>query len=158
MICLLLRLLKSRFWKINSPSTFSCKWPSSVDGRFAVRPFIFILQLLLDERIKKYLNEKDEIAKVVIEHGISNEQTCVDNVVSRILEYRRIGDESLEDDFIYLYKPPRTKKEINMTNVVAGLGILLILAVTGWNIPSLLNGKTVTGLLLLVWRKKLENW
>ena len=36
----------------------------------------------MDERLEKYLNEKDEIAKVVIEHGISNEQTCVDDVVS----------------------------------------------------------------------------
>ena len=27
--------------------------------------------------------------------------------------------------------------------LLQGLGILLILAVTGWNIPSLLNGKTV---------------
>lgn len=103
------------------PSTFSCKWPSSVDGRFAVRPFIFILQLLLDERLKKYLNEKDEIAKVVIEHGISNEQTCVDNVVSRILEYRRIGDESLENNFIDLYKPPILRSEPTMASVVEAL-------------------------------------
>lgn len=114
-------IIKKQVVENQFPSTFSYKWPSSVDSRFAVRPFIFILQLLLDERLKKYLNEKDEIAKVVIEHGVSNKQSCVDDVVSRILEHRRIGDESLEDDFIYLYKLPRTKKEINMTNVVAGL-------------------------------------
>lgn len=114
-------IIKKQVLENQFPSTFSCKWPSSVDGRFAVRPFIFILQLLLDERLKKYLNEKDEIAKVVIEHGISNEQTCVDNVVSRILEYRRIGDESLENNFIDLYKPPTRKSEATMANVVEAL-------------------------------------
>ena len=114
-------IIKKQVLENQFPSTFSCKWPSSVDGRFAVRPFIFILQLLLDERIKKYLNEKDEIAKVVIEHGISNEQTCVDNVVSRILEYRRIGDESLENNFIDLYKPPIRKSEPTMASVVEAL-------------------------------------
>lgn len=114
-------IIKKQVLENQFPSTFSCKWPSSVDGRFAVRPFIFILQLLLDERIKKYLNERDEIAKVVIEHGISNEQTCVDNVVSRILEYRRIGDESLENNFIDLYKPPICKSEPTMASVVEAL-------------------------------------
>ena len=114
-------IIKKQVLENQFPSTFSCKWPSSVDGRFAVRPFIFILQLLLDERIKKYLNEKDEIAKVVIEHGISNEQTCVDNVVLRILEYRRIGDESLENNFIDLYKPPICKSEPTMASVVEAL-------------------------------------
>lgn len=114
-------IIKKQVLENQFPSTFSCKWPSSVDGRFAVRPFIFILQLLLDERIKKYLNERDEIAKVVIEHGISNEQTCVDNVVSRILEYRRIGDESLENNFIDLYKPPIRKSEPTMASVVEAL-------------------------------------
>lgn len=114
-------IIKKQVLENQFPSTFSCKWPSSVDDRFAVRPFIFILQLLLDERLKKYLNEKDEIAKVVIEHGISNEQTCVDNVVSRILEYRRIGDESLENNFIDLYKPPICKSEPTMASVVEAL-------------------------------------
>lgn len=114
-------IIKKQVLENQFPSAFSYEGRSSVDSRFTVRPFVFILQLLLDERLEKYLNEKDEIAKVVIEHGISNEQTCVDNVVSRILEYRRIGDESLEDDFIYLYRLPRTKKELNMTNVVEGL-------------------------------------
>lgn len=114
-------IIKKQVLENQFPSTFSCRWPSSVDGRFAVRPFIFILQLLLDERIKKYLNERDEIAKVVIEHGISNEQTCVDNVVSRILEYRRIGDESLENNFIDLYKPPIRKSEPTMASVVEAL-------------------------------------
>lgn len=114
-------IIKKQVLENQFPSTFSCKWPSSVDDRFAVRPFIFILQLLLDERLKKYLNEKDEIAKVVIEHGISNEQTCVDNVVSRILEYRRIGDESLENNFVDLYKPPICKSEPTMASVVEAL-------------------------------------
>lgn len=103
------------------PSAFSYEGRSSVDSRFTVRPFIFILQLLLDERLEKYLNEKDEIAKVVIEHGISNEQTCVDNVVSRILEYRRVGDESLENNFIDLYKLPNIRSEATMANVIKGL-------------------------------------
>lgn len=116
-----LEIIKKQVMENQFPSAFSRIASSSVDSRFAVRPFIFILQLLLDGRLDNYLSEKDEIAKIVIEHGISNKQSCVEDVVSRILKYRLVGDESLEDDFIYLYKLPRTKKEINMTNVVAGL-------------------------------------
>lgn len=114
-------IIKKQVMENQFPSAFSYEGPSSVDSRFAVRPFIFILQLLLDERLEKYLNEKDEIAKVVIEHGISNGQTCVDNVVSRILEYRRIGDESLENNFIDLYRLPNARSEATMANVVKGL-------------------------------------
>lgn len=69
-----------------------------MDPRFKVRPFVFVLQLLLDPRIEGRLAQ-DEVAKLVITYGESNQQGCVEDVVSQILAYRVAGDQSLDDDF-----------------------------------------------------------
>lgn len=102
-----LTVLKKQVLDYQFPSAFTYKGQSAVDSRFKVRPFVFLLQLLLDERLEGYLNEKEEIGKIVIAHGVSNKQSCVDDVVSRILEHRRIGDESLEENYVELYTTPR---------------------------------------------------
>ena len=67
------------------PSAFTAKGLSAVDPRFRVRPFVFLLQLLADDRLGGYLSEAEDIAKIVICFAESNEQRCVDDVVERIL-------------------------------------------------------------------------
>lgn len=67
-----LTVLKKQVLDYQFPSAFTYKGQSAVDSRFKVRPFVFLLQLLLDERLEGYLNEKEEIGKIVIAHGVSN--------------------------------------------------------------------------------------
>lgn len=107
-----LDVLKKQVLEYQFPSAFAHKGQSSVDTRFKVRPFIFLLQLLLDERLEGYLHEKNEIGKIVIAHGVSNKESCVDDVVNRILKHRRIGDASLEDNYVDLYVTTRAVPDI----------------------------------------------
>lgn len=72
---------------------------SLVDHRFNVHPFWLLLKLLADDRIL-YLNV-DEIKKIIIIEADSDSEEKYEYLVSRIMEYRNIGDEmlgySLED-------------------------------------------------------------
>ncbi|MGA1826642.1 restriction endonuclease FokI C-terminal domain-containing protein [Microbacterium sp.] len=91
------------------PSAFTASGQSAVNRRFQVRPFIFLLQLLDDPRLGGYLDEKEEIAKIVICYGESNKQSCVDSVVERILSHREHGDASLPEDYVDRFKSTRSK-------------------------------------------------
>lgn len=91
------------------PSAFTAKGLSAVDPRFRVRPFVFLLQLLADDRLGGYLSEAEDIAKIVICFAESNEQRYVDDVVERILRHRRDGDNSLPTDYLERFRPPRSK-------------------------------------------------
>ena len=91
------------------PSAFTRTPQSAVDPRFQVRPFIFLLQLLTDPRIGGYLDEREDIAKVVICYAESNSQRCVDDVVERISALRSNGDSSLPDDYVSRFKSSRMK-------------------------------------------------
>jgi hypothetical protein len=66
--------------------------------RFKVRPFVFILQLLLHPQLGGNLTQ-EETAKLVVTYGESNSPKCVEDVVDRILKFRTDGDSSLEADF-----------------------------------------------------------
>lgn len=57
---------------------------------FKVRPFIFLLRLLKDDRIGALTQE--EIAKIVEIEAKTETNACYERVVSRILEYRAYGD------------------------------------------------------------------
>lgn len=84
---------------------------ASVSDRFQVRPFVFLLQLLLDERLEGYLTQKDDVAKIVLCYGTSNNQACVDDVVQRILALRREGNSSLPADYLASFRSRRSKEE-----------------------------------------------
>lgn len=87
------------------PSPFSTSRNVNVNPRFRLRPFIFLLKLLRDQRIN-YLSQ-EEIAKVVIVKAENESKTCYEDVVSRILALRNFGDSSLEKDFDILYAPSK---------------------------------------------------
>lgn len=93
------------------PSAFTSTTQSAVSPRFRVRPFIFILQLLADPRLGGYLDEREEIAKIVICFAESNSAKSLDDVVERILRHREIGDDSLPSDYVSRFKSTRMKSE-----------------------------------------------
>lgn len=103
------------------PSAFSGSGASAVHPRFRLRPFVFLLQLLADPRLDGYLDETEEIAKIVICYGESNAQRCVDSVVERILDHRASGDDSLPSDYVQLFKSSRMKAD-SFDAVVANFG------------------------------------
>ena len=91
--------------KYQFPSAFSVSKGVSVHERFSIRPFRFLLRLLMDHRIK-YLTQ-DEIAKVIITYAEKENNSCYESVVDRLLDFRDRGDISLEPDFVEKFRPSR---------------------------------------------------
>ena len=98
-------ILKNQVLKYQFPSAFSVSRGVQVNSRFRVHPFIFLLRLMMDERIGHI--SQDELAKVVAVEAESDTTRCYEYVVGRLLDYRQRGDESLDADFLEKYKPSR---------------------------------------------------
>ena len=77
-----------------------------VNSRFKIRPFRFLLKLLSDDRLERYLTQ-DEIAKVVAVDAENETATVYENVVQKIIHFREVGDACLVPDFFELYRPWR---------------------------------------------------
>ena len=98
-------ILKNQVLKYQFPSAFSVSRGVQVSSRFKIRPFRFLLKLLLDSRIG-YLTQ-DEIAKVCAVDAENETDECYEAVVKQILCFRSFGDNCLDPDFFILYKPSR---------------------------------------------------
>lgn len=96
-------ILKGQVLKYQFPSAYSIS--VRVADRFKIHPFIFLLKLLLDDRLS-YLTE-EEIAKIVIVEAENETNKCYEYIVKRILQFREAGDNCLADDFFDKYKPSR---------------------------------------------------
>jgi hypothetical protein len=96
-------VLKEQVLKYQFPSAYSIGRGVKVSSRFKIRPFRFLLRLLTDERINYYLTE-EEIAKVVITQADKETEICYNKIVSKIINFRNFGDNSLENDFIEKYQ------------------------------------------------------
>lgn len=95
-------ILKNQILKYQFPSAFSVSRGVQVSSRFKVHPFVFLLRLLTDQRIRSLT--QDEIAKIVVVEAENESTKCFEYVVSRILEYRQYGDSCLDPDFAQKYK------------------------------------------------------
>lgn len=98
-------VLKGQVLKYQFPSAFSISRGVQVSSRFKIRPFRFLLKLLLDNRIQ-YLTQ-DEIAKVCAVDAENESDKCYEAVVQQILRFRTYGDSCLAVDFFEFYKPSR---------------------------------------------------
>lgn len=99
-------VLKWQVLKYQFPSPFSLSIASPksrVNERFRIRPFLFLLRLLNDERIQYLTTE--EIGKVVIVEAENETEKCYERIVRRVLNYRDGGDATLSSDFFSLYAP-----------------------------------------------------
>ena len=103
-------VLKSQVLKYQFPSAFSLSRGVQVVPRFRIRPFRFLLKLLSDDRIGRYLTQ-DEIAKVIAVDAENETDAVYENVVKKIIRFRNYGDSVLDPDFFEKYKP--SKGDVN---------------------------------------------
>lgn len=104
-----LDILKKQVLGYQFPSAYTFKGSTRVADRFRIRPFVFLLQLLLDERLDGYLLESEEVAKIVISYGETNSQKSVDEVVRLIREHRLVGDAMLPDNYVEEFASSRAQ-------------------------------------------------
>ena len=95
-------ILKGQILKYQFPSAFSIGRGVRVAPRFKIRPFRFLLRLLMDEKVG-YLTE-EEIAKIVVTEAENESVKCYNYIVDRIEQFRSYGDDCLEEDFFEKYK------------------------------------------------------
>ena len=98
-------VLKNQVLKYQFPSAFSVSRGVQVNERFRIRPFRFLLKLMMDSRVE-YLTQ-DEIAKICAVDAENESNKCYEYVVDKILQYRNNGDKCLDQDFFIKYKPSR---------------------------------------------------
>ena len=99
-------VLKWQVLKYQFPSPFSLSPGNSrsrVNERFKIRPFLFLLRLLNDNRVQFLTNE--EIAKVIIVEAENETEKVYEHVVERLLDFRNGGDAVLSERFFSLYAP-----------------------------------------------------
>lgn len=99
-------VLKNQVLKYQFPSAFSLGRGVQVHSRFKIRPFRFLLKLLSDDRLERYLTQ-DEIAKVIAVDAENETSTVYEKVVQKVIRFREVGDACLAPDFFELYKPGR---------------------------------------------------
>ncbi len=99
-------ILKNQILKYQFPSAFSIGRGVKVNGRFKIRPFRFLLKLLTEDRIGRYLTQ-DEIARIVVIDAENETNAVYETVVQKIIRYREIGERCLANNFFELYKPSR---------------------------------------------------
>lgn len=95
-------VLKNQILKYQFPSAFSTGRSVNVAPRFKIRPFRFLLRLLIDPAVE-HLSE-DEIAKVVIIEAENESEQCYQKVVDSLCKFRTKGDSCLDPDFFEKYK------------------------------------------------------
>ena len=98
-------VLTNQVLKYQFPSSFSLGRGVQVHQRFRIRPFRFLLRLLMDSRIQ-YLTQS-EIARVVAVDAEDETERCYENVVGKIIRYREVGDQCLDPDFFVKYGPSK---------------------------------------------------
>ncbi|WGI63269.1 hypothetical protein QEN29_23555 [Escherichia coli] len=104
--------------KLQYPSPYSLRRRVNINKRFQIRPFRFLLKLLLDNRV--HTLSKEEIGRFVITEGENESQGCFENVVQRILDYRLLGDAVLPENFEELY-PSSTTGVRSREKTISGL-------------------------------------
>lgn len=90
-------VLKGQVLKYQFPSAFSIGRGVNVAPRFKIHPFVFLLKLMMDDRIG-WLSQ-NEIAHIVIVEAENETDKCYEHIVQRILEYRNYGESILSPDF-----------------------------------------------------------
>ncbi|MEW4264486.1 restriction endonuclease FokI C-terminal domain-containing protein [Priestia megaterium] len=98
-------LLTKQLMLFQYPSPYSLRKGVRINERFKIRPFRFLIKLLLDERLandsynqKPYLT-KPEIGCIISVEAEDESTKCYEHIVERILLFRRIGYEALHEGF-----------------------------------------------------------
>lgn len=100
-------VLKNQILKYQFPSAFSISRGVEVAPRFKIRPFRFLLRMLMDKEVDGLSEE--EIAKIVITNAENETEACYKSVINRLKAFRSYGDASLDADFFKKYAPKTGK-------------------------------------------------
>ena len=96
-------ILKNQVLKYQFPSSFSVSRGVDVSRRFKIRPFRFLLRLLMDKDVDHLTEE--EIAKIIITNAENETEACYRSVVNKLIAFRNYGDASLDADFFEKFAP-----------------------------------------------------
>lgn len=107
------KVLKEQVLKYQFPSAFSLLQNVNVDKRFHIHPFWLMLKLMMDSRIQ-WLT-KEEIGRILATEGENETDKCYEYLVSRILQYREVGEKCLPEDFAERYKSTRSAVDFQKT-------------------------------------------
>lgn len=99
-------IMTHQLMKFQYPSPYSLRDRVQISNRFHIRPFRFLLRLLLDNRVRTL--SKCEIARFVVTEAEDESDRCFNHVVSRILDFRNLGDAILPANFAELYPSSTT--------------------------------------------------
>lgn len=108
-------ILQYQLLRNQYPSAYGLNQNVKMDPRLKVKPFLFIITLLHDERLDYYLTCTDIIIPVVYGHN----DDCYDICVKKILK-RRVSHDSIEsifDNFLLDLYTPRSGMGKNINNV-----------------------------------------
>ena len=94
-------VLKGQVLKYQFPSAFSVGRGVDVSSRFKIHPFVFLLKLLMDDRIGSL--SQNEIANIIIVEAENESDKCYEHIVQRLLAYRNYGESVLSPDFNEIY-------------------------------------------------------
>lgn len=94
-------LMTKQLMQFQYPSPYSLRPRVRINERFKIRPFRFLLRLLLDTRLSEGADsdipflKKSEIGCIVSVEAENESDSCYEQVVARILEFRKIGYDAL---------------------------------------------------------------
>ncbi len=94
-------VLKKQVIRFQYPSAYSNS--VKVTSRFRIRPFVFLLKLLLDDRLENYLTQ-EEIAYIVTINAENETDRCYEDVVNKIIGFRSFGDGIFGNDYFSLHQ------------------------------------------------------
>ena len=80
--------MKMQLRQYQYPSATRLTGSGAVSDRFRVHPFVFMLRLMIDKRLDYYLT-MDEMRYFVIQEGVSDDDSCLNEVVDHILSFRK---------------------------------------------------------------------
>ena len=90
-------ILKKQVLRFQYPSPYSDS--VRVTSRFRVRPFVFLLKLLCDDRLENYLTQ-EEIAFIVAINADNESSNCYEMTLELIREYRGSCGNTVSEDML----------------------------------------------------------
>lgn len=98
-------LMTKQLMQFQYPSPYSLRSRVQINERFKIRPFRFLIRLLLDERLSQGSDKdvpfltKSEIGCIISVEAENESDACYEHIIKRILEFRVKGYDALPEGF-----------------------------------------------------------
>lgn len=113
-----IRILRCQVLRMQYPSVYGLGSNVRIDSSLKVRPFVFIIKLLQDERLGGYLTCLDMAVPVIYGHTHADHETCVTKIL-KLRETKKLRDviDSVDD----IRTPRRFTEDDEEADFVSGL-------------------------------------